>query len=129
MVHMRNIQPWYFFHFALHAWIMGFISFQMLSFTASCSVEEVAASCDAVRFFQLYVIRTPWALFFFFLKRNLVSFNFLSDNILRSTLFCSATETTFSIFTFSMTLISAIRIQLRQLCCGTNMHMNLGTKL
>jgi hypothetical protein len=28
-----------------------------------------------------------------------------------------------------MTLISAIRIQLRQLCCGTNMHMNLGTKL
>ncbi|KAI5594206.1 hypothetical protein BDE02_03G059800 [Populus trichocarpa] len=26
----------------------------MLSFTASCSVEEVAASCDAVRFFQLY---------------------------------------------------------------------------
>jgi hypothetical protein len=59
----------------------------------------------------------------------MVSFNFLSDNILRSTLFCSATETTFSIFTFSMTLISAIRIQLRQLCCGTNMHMNLGTKL
>jgi (S)-2-hydroxy-acid oxidase len=59
MVHMRNIQPWYFFHFALHAWIMRFISFQTLSFSASCSVEEVAASCDAVRFFQLYVIRPP----------------------------------------------------------------------
>ncbi|KAG6782295.1 hypothetical protein POTOM_011691 [Populus tomentosa] len=29
----------------------------ILSFTASCSVEEVAASCDAVRFFQLYVYK------------------------------------------------------------------------
>ncbi|XP_061982278.1 peroxisomal (S)-2-hydroxyacid oxidase GLO4-like isoform X2 [Populus nigra] len=28
-----------------------------LSFGASCSVEEVAASCDAVRFFQLYVYK------------------------------------------------------------------------
>ncbi|KAG6782294.1 hypothetical protein POTOM_011690 [Populus tomentosa] len=28
-----------------------------LSFSASCSVEEVAASCDAVRFFQLYVCK------------------------------------------------------------------------
>ncbi|KAH8514191.1 hypothetical protein H0E87_007152 [Populus deltoides] len=29
----------------------------ILSFSASCNVEEVAASCDAVRFFQLYVYK------------------------------------------------------------------------
>ncbi|KAB5564026.1 hypothetical protein DKX38_004080 [Salix brachista] len=29
----------------------------ILSFSASCSVEEVAASCNAVRFFQLYVYK------------------------------------------------------------------------
>lgn len=29
----------------------------VLSFTATCSIEEVASSCDAVRFFQLYVFK------------------------------------------------------------------------
>ncbi|KAL9463640.1 hypothetical protein AB3S75_001451 [Citrus x aurantiifolia] len=29
----------------------------VLSFTSSCSIEEVAASCNAVRFYQLYVLK------------------------------------------------------------------------
>ncbi|CAA6664602.1 unnamed protein product [Spirodela intermedia] len=29
----------------------------VLSFTSNCTIEEVAASCDAVRFFQLYVYK------------------------------------------------------------------------
>ncbi|KAB5564025.1 hypothetical protein DKX38_004079 [Salix brachista] len=34
-----------------------FDTIMILSFSASSSVEEVAASCDAVRFFQLYVLK------------------------------------------------------------------------
>ncbi|KAG5248790.1 hypothetical protein OIU76_004522 [Salix suchowensis] len=34
-----------------------FNTIMILSFSASSSVEEVAASCDAVRFFQLYVLK------------------------------------------------------------------------
>jgi hypothetical protein len=31
------------------------INLQVLSFSSTSTVEEVAATCDAVRFFQLYV--------------------------------------------------------------------------
>ena len=38
----------------------------VLSFTSSSSIEEVAASSNAVRFYQLYVVGLSWALSFFF---------------------------------------------------------------
>ena len=35
----------------------------VLSFSSTCTIEEVAASCNAVRFFQLYVLCPSQALY------------------------------------------------------------------
>lgn len=53
----------------------NFLYFQALSFSSSCSLEEVASSCNATRFFQVYVF-TPLISSFFSLYAS-----FLSDRI------------------------------------------------
>ena len=41
---------------------LSYLLLQALSFTSSCTLEEVASSCNAVRFFQIYVLYSSWSL-------------------------------------------------------------------